>query len=370
MHEKAATAMKMLAATAALGWSLAYAQPAQPTQPTQPLQAKEGDVEVRDFRFQNGQTLPAVKLHYATLGTPTRGADGKVNNAVLLLHGTTGTGRAFLTPLMQKELFAPGQPLDASRYYIIMPDGLGRGGSSKPSDGQRTGFPRYGYTDVVEGHYRLLTEGLKVDHLRLVLGTSMGGMQTWIWGERHPDMMDALMPVASQPVAMSGRNWLWRRTLIEAIRNDPDWNGGNYTRQPTRWTTAVPVFALMTQSAATLQKAAPTRDQVNQYFDKAVADSRSFDANDYLYWFESSWDYNPEPDLGKIRAPLYAVNFADDMINAVDLGVMQRTVPRVPRGRFVEMPESEHTFGHQTLQHPEVWKPYLVELLQGLPAAK
>ncbi|PLP99830.1 alpha/beta fold hydrolase [Cupriavidus pauculus] len=365
MHEKAAVAVKMLAATMALGWSLAHAQPAQPTQ-----QVKEGDVEVRDFRFQNGQTLPAVKLHYATLGTPTHGADGKVNNAVLLLHGTTGTGRAFLTPLMQKELFAPGQPLDASRYYIIMPDGLGRGGSSKPSDGQRAGFPRYGYTDVVEGHYRLLTEGLKVDHLRLVLGTSMGGMQTWIWGERHPDMMDALMPIASQPVAMSGRNWLWRRTLIEAIRNDPDWNGGNYTRQPTRWANAVPVFALMTQSAATLQKAAPTRDQVNQYFDKAVADSRALDANDYLYWFESSWDYNPEPDLGKIRAPLYAVNFADDMINAVDLGVMQRTVPKVPHARFVEMPESEHTFGHQTLQHPEVWKPYLVELLQGLPAAK
>lgn len=333
--------------------------------PTPALQVKEGDVVVNDFRFQDGQTLPNVKLHYYTVGTPTRGADGKVNNAVLLLHGTTGTGRAFLAPLMQKELFAPGQPLDASRYYIVMPDGIGRGGSSKPSDGMRTRFPRYGYQDVVEGHYRLLTEGLKVDHLRLVLGTSMGGMQTWIWGERHPDMIDALMPIASQPVAMSGRNWLWRRMLIDAIRTDPDWNSGNYTRQPARWANSVPLFALMTQSAATLQTAAPTRDQVNQYVDKTIADGGKLDANDYLYWFESSWDYNPEPELGKIRAPLYAVNFADDMINAVDLGVMQRTVPKVANGRYVEMPESERTYGHQTLAHPEVWKGYLSELLQA-----
>ncbi|MBV8158749.1 MAG: alpha/beta fold hydrolase [Dyella sp.] len=365
MKNKMAITVRGFAMAAALTCGMAYAQTQAPS-----MQPKEGDFEAHDFHFQNGQTLPTVKLHYATLGTPTRGADGKVNNAVLLLHGTTGTGSAYLTPLMQKELFAAGQPLDASRYYIIMPDGIGRGGSSKPSDGMRATFPRYGYNDVVEGHYRLLTEGLKVDHLRLVLGTSMGGMQTWVWGERHPDMMDALMPIASQPVAMSGRNWLWRRMLIEAIRNDPDWNGGNYTHQPKHWTHTVPLFSLITQSAATLQKAAPTRDQVNQYMDRTVSESRRVDANDYLYWFESSWDYNPEPELGKIRAPLYAVNFADDMINAVDLGVMQRTVPKVPKAKFVEMPESEHTYGHQTLQHPEVWKSYLVELLQNLPPQK
>jgi len=365
MKNKVAVAVRGFAVAAALACGLAYAQTQAPS-----MQPKEGDFEAHDFHFQNGQTLPTVKLHYATLGTPTRGADGKVNNAVLLLHGTTGTGSAYLTPLMQKELFAAGQPLDAARYYIIMPDGIGRGGSSKPSDGMRATFPRYGYNDVVEGHYRLLTEGLKVDRLRLVLGTSMGGMQTWVWGERHPDMMDALMPIASQPVTMSGRNWLWRRMLIEAIRNDPDWNGGNYSRQPKHWTHTVPVFSLMTQSAATLQKTAPTRDQVNQYMDRTVSESRRVDANDYLYWFESSWDYNPEPDLGKIRVPLYAVNFADDMINAVDLGIMQRTVPKVPKGKFVEMPESEHTYGHQTLQHPEVWKGYLVELLQSLPPQK
>ncbi len=357
--------LKRLAVATLFACGIVHAQSTVPV-----MQPTEGDFEARDFHFQSGQTLPTVKLHYATLGTPTRGADGKINNAVLLLHGTTGTGRAYLTPLMQKELFAAGQPLDASRYYIIMPDGIGRGGSSKPSDALRANFPRYGYNDVVEGHYRLLTEGLKVDHLRLILGTSMGGMQTLVWGERHPDMMDALMPIASQPVAMSGRNWLWRRMLIDAIRNDPEWNGGNYTRQPTHWTRTTPVFALMTQSAATLQKAAPTRDQVNQYVDKTVADSRGVDANDYLYWFESSWDYNPEPDLGMIRAPLYAVNFADDMINAVDLGVMQRTVPKVRQGKYVEMPESVNTYGHQTLQHPEVWKPYLVELLKSLPAQK
>jgi homoserine O-acetyltransferase len=209
--------LKRLAVATLFACGIVHAQSTVPV-----MQPTEGDFEARDFHFQSGQTLPTVKLHYATLGTPTRGADGKVNNAVLLLHGTTGTGRAYLTPLMQKELFAAGQPLDASRYYIIMPDGIGRGGSSKPSDALRANFPRYGYNDVVEGHYRLLTEGLKVDHLRLVLGTSMGGMQTWVWGERHPDMMDALMPIASQPVAMSGRNWLWRRMLIDAIRNDPE----------------------------------------------------------------------------------------------------------------------------------------------------
>lgn len=359
---KARHGLMALALATAMGWSHAQAQTAPALQP------QEGDVVVRDFHFQDGQVLPSVKLHYATLGTPRRGADGKVSNAVLLLHGTTGTGRAFLAPAMQQELFAPGQPLDASRYFIIMPDGIGRGGSSKPSDGLRAAFPRYGYNDVVEGHYRLLTEGLHVDHLRLVLGTSMGGMQTWIWGEKHPDIMDALMPIASQPVAMAGRNWLWRRTLIEAIRSDPDWKNGNYSMQPVRWTDTVPLFALMTQSAVTLQASAPGREPVNQYFDKAVADARkSYDANDYLYWFESSWDYNPEQDLGKIRAPLYAVNFADDLINAVDLGVMQRTVPRVPNGRFVEVPQSSRTYGHQTLAHPEVWKGYLAQLLQELP---
>ena len=331
---------------------------------------KEGDFLARDFEFQSGEVLPEVRLHYTTLGTPRRDASGHVTNAVLLLHGTTGTGKSFLAPSLGGELFGPGQPLDASRFYVILPDGLGRGGSSKPSDGLRARFPRYGYGDVVAAQHLLVTKGLGVDHLRAVVGTSMGGMMTWIWGERWPDMMDALMPIASQPVQISGRNLLWRKLVAETIRHDPEWEGGAYAKPPQRWLLAVPLFTIMTDSPVRLQKQGPTRKEAEALYDRIVEEARQrFDANDYLYWYESSWDYDPEPDLGKIRAPLVAVNFADDEINASDLGIMERLVPKVRRGRFVLVPQSERTVGHQTLTLAAVWKPWLEELLGAVAAS-
>lgn len=344
-----------------------FALPVQ-SAPTDYSNQKEGDFIVRNFRFQNGEVLPELRLHYTTLGTPQRDKDGHVTNGVLMLHGTTGTGKNFLAPNFANELFGAGQVLDVSRYYIILPDGIGRGGSSKPSEGLRARFPRYGYNDVVAAHQLLITQGLGVDHLRLVLGTSMGGMQTWMWGERYPDMMDALMSIASQPTQISGRNLLWRRLITEAIRNDPDWKGGDYKAPPTRWVTAVPVFTIMVDSAVRLQSQAPTRQDGNALYDKLVAAAlKNLDANDYLYWFESSWDYNPEPDLGKIKAKLVAVNFADDLINASELGVMEKLITKVSNGRFVLVPASSRTIGHQTLTQAVVWKPYLEELLRSLP---
>jgi len=309
--------------------------------------------------------LPEVKLHYVTLGHIQRNTAGHVTNAVLLLHGTTGTGQQFLSPASRKELFAAGAPLDANKYFVIIPDGLGRGGSSKPSDGLRTRFPQYGYNDVVNGQYRLVKEGLKVDHLKLVLGTSMGGMQTWLWGEQHPDMMDALMPIASQPIAMAGRNWFWRQMVVSAIEHDPDWQHGDYTASPQQWVRVMPVFTIMTQNPRQIQLTAPDRDAATRLYDATIAQYSKYDANDVLYWFKSSWDYDPAPELGRIKAKLLAVNFQDDLINATDLGALQRLVPQVAEGQFVEIPEGPSSFGHQTLAHPEVWKKYVVQLLAG-----
>lgn len=329
------------------------------------LHPATGDFVAHDFHFTDGTTLPEVRIHYTTLGTLKRDAHGHATNAVLLLHGTTGTGAAYLAPAMKRELFAPGAPLDASRYFIVMPDGLGRGGSSKPSDGLRARFPHYGYNDVIEAHHRMLVEGLKIDHLRLVLGTSMGGMQTWMWGERYPEMADALMPIASQPIPMAGRNWLWRQMIIGAIRNDPGWQGGDYTANPTQWTRVMPVFTIMTENPARMQTTAPDRESATHMYDSLVERFSKNDANDVLYWFESSSDYDPSKQLARIRAPLFAVNFMDDLINAADLGVMQHLVSQVPHGRFVEVPEGPHSYGHQTLAHPEVWKPYLIQLMNS-----
>ena len=337
--------------------------------PMEPASAQAADFTEHDFHFSDGATLPDIRIHYVTLGTPQRDAHGEIDNAVLLMHGTTGTGKAFLAPAMQRELFAPGQPLDTSRYFVVIPDGLGRGGSSKPSDGLHARFPHYGYGDVVEANHRLLVEGLHIHHLRLVLGTSMGGMQTWMWGERYPEMADALMPIASQPIAMAGRNWLWRQMIVGAIRNDPGWQGGDYAVPPTQWTRVMPIFTIITNNPARMQSDAPNRDAATHLYDTLVDDAGKNDANDVLYWFESSWDYNPAPELSKIRARLFAVNFADDLINAADLGVMQQAMKAVPNGAFVEIPETVQSYGHQTLAHPEVWKPYLVQLLSDTAKA-
>ena len=332
---------------------------APPSYPNQ----KEADFIVKNFKFQSGETLPELKLHYAIVGTPHKNAQGEIDNAVLLLHGTTGTGKNFLSPAIGGQLFGPGQPLDASKYYLIMPDGIGRGGSSKPSDGMHAKFPHYGYLDVVEAQYRLVTEGLGIKRLKLVLGTSMGGMQAWLWGEKYPDAMDALMPIASQPIEVSGRNMLWRRLVIEAIRTDPDWNNGDYQKQPTHFEHYLPVFNFMIDSPVRLQEQAPTRAKANELYDSYVANFAKVDANDFLYWFESSYDYNPAPQLDKIKAKLLAVNFADDELNPPELGVMEREVPKVKNGRFVLVPAGEKTRGHQSLTQAVFWKKYVNEVL-------
>ena len=340
---------------------VALAQNAPPPLPNQ----QEGDYVVGNFRFQGGETLPELKLHYTTAGTPVRDSGGRITNAVLLLHGTTGTGKNFLAPNLAGPLFGPGGPLDATKFFLIMPDGIGRGGSSKPSDGLRTKFPRYGYVDVVEAQHAVVQEALGVEHLRLVLGTSMGGMQAWIWGERYPDMMDALMPIASQPVEISGRNMMWRRLIIEAIRTDPEWNNGNYEKQPSRFVAVLPVFNFMVESPVRLQEMAPTREKANQLYDQWVQNYRkSVDANDFLYWFDSSYDYNPSPDLGKITARVLAVNFADDELNPPELGVMEREIGRIKGARVVTLPASNRTHGHQTLAQAALWKDYVTELLR------
>ncbi|MGI4982991.1 MAG: alpha/beta fold hydrolase [Janthinobacterium lividum] len=351
---------------AALGFCMAAAVGAAHADDVAPVDVPErnADFVAHDFPFSDGTTLPEVRIHYVTIGTPQRDGQGRITNAVLMMHGTTATSKEFLTPLMHRELYAPGQPLDARRYFIVIPDGLGRGGSSKPSDGMGIHFPDYGYNDVIQANHQLLVEGLHITHLRLVLGVSMGGMQTWMWGERYPDMADALMPVVSQPVAIAGRNWLWRQMVIGAIRNDPDWRGGDYATKPTQWLRVMPIFAVLTVNPARMLAQAPTRKATTDLYDSLVREGARNDANDVLYWFESSRDYNPTAGLNKIRAKVLAVNFDDDLLNATDLGTMQRLMPLVPHGRYVEIPESaEHSYGHQTQTHPEAWKQYVTQLL-------
>jgi homoserine O-acetyltransferase len=325
----------------------------------------EGDFTLKDFRFSNGATLPELRIHYRTLGKPKKDAGGIVRNAVLIGHGTGGTGAQFIRAEFAGELFGAGQLLDATKYFIVLPDGIGHGKSSKPSDGLHAQFPQYGYTDMVEANYRLLTEGLGVNHLRLAMGTSMGGMHTWVLGERHPDFMDALMPLASLPTQISGRNRVWRKTLIDAIRNDPAWMGGNYTSQPPSLRTAASLIYFMGSNPILRQEAMPTlakSDEVlNAAMDTAV---REQDANDVMYQVSASWDYDPGPGLERIRAPLYAINSADDLINPPELGILEREIKRVKRGKAVVVPLSKDTRGHGTHTMAAVWKQYLATLLE------
>ena len=345
-----------------LSAALAFVRPAAAQYPT-PAPA---DFVLKDFTFRSGEKLADLRIHYRTLGTPARDAQGVVRNAVLILHGTGGSGRQFLRPEFAGVLFVPGGLLDASRYFIILPDGIGHGQSSKPSDGLRSQFPRYGYRDMVEALHRLLTEGLHVNHLRLLMGTSMGGMQTWLWGERYPDFMDALMPLASLPAQISGRNRVWRRIVIDAIRNDPDWRGGNYTAEPPSLRTAAAMLFLMGSNPMLRQQQMPTLACSDSTLDAAVALSlKTEDANDLLYQVDASRDYNPGPDLEKIRAPLVAVNSADDLINPPELGILEREIKRVPRGRAITLPMSPETQGHGTHTIAAIWKQYLADLLSA-----
>jgi homoserine O-acetyltransferase len=325
----------------------------------------EGDFLIRDFKFASGESLPELRIHYRSFGSPQHDAHGTVRNAVLILHGTGGSGASLVRQEFAGELFAPGQPLDATRYFIVLPDGIGHGKSSKPSDGLHAHFPRYGYYDMVEAQFRLLTQGLHVNHARLVMGTSMGGMHTWLWGQLHPDFMDALMPLASLPTQVSGRNRVWRRLIIDAIRNDPGWQGGEYATQPAALRTAIEMIWLVGSNPVLRQQEAPTRAQADAVIDAYVGEhAKSDDANDILYALDASRDYDPGPGLERIAAPLVAVNSADDLINPPELQILEREIKRVPHGRAFVIPFSERTHGHGSHTYAVLYRQYLEELLK------
>jgi homoserine O-acetyltransferase len=325
----------------------------------------EGNFVIPNFHFRSGEVLPELRIHYRTIGTARPDGSGVVRNAVLIGHGTGGAGTQFLSPQFGNVLFGPGQLLDAAKYYIILPDGIGHGGSSKPSDGLHARFPHYNYDDMVVAQYELLTKKLGVNHLRLVMGTSMGGMQTWAWGETYPDFMDALMPLASLPVEIAGRNRVWRRMAMDAIRGDPEWLGGEYKTQPMRALVAAEDFLLLVGSAPLFwQKQAPTRDKADKFYaDRLKTALRRLDANDLLYQLDSSREYNPAPKLETIKAPLLAINSADDFINPPELGLMEREIKRVRRGRYILLPITDKTRGHGTHTLPAIWQRYLKKLL-------
>jgi len=325
---------------------------------------QSSDYVLHGFRFQSGEVLPELRMHYRTLGAAQRDEKGLVTNAVLILHGTTGNGSNFLRPEFAGELFGKGQILDTARYYIILPDSVGHGQSSKPGDGRHARFPRYGYRDMVEAQYKLLTEGLRVNHLRLLMGTSMGGMHTWLWGEIHPDFMDALMPLASLPTQISGRNRIWRRMIIDAIRTDPEWKNGDYEAQPHGLRLAAETLFFMSSNPVQRQKDAPTLAQADNLLDAYVTNAlKTLDANNVLYALEASGDYDPGPGLEKIQAPLLAINFADDLINPPELGILETEIKRVKRGRAIVMPASDRTRGHGTHTLAAVWKQHLADFL-------
>jgi homoserine O-acetyltransferase len=327
---------------------------------------QEGDYTISNFHFRSGETLPTLTLHYTTLGKPQKDAKGNTINAILIMHGTTGNGHQFLSDLFGGNLFGPGQLLDAAKYYIILPDGIGHGKSSKPSDGLHMRFPKYTYDDMVEADYRLITEYLNVNHLRLVMGTSMGGMQTWVWGYTYPAFMDALMPLASLPVEIAGRNRMIRKMAINLIEMDPAWKEGEYKEEPkVGLTGAISSMIFMVSSPLQWQEKAPTREKADSMLQ--ALESRYFkslDANDMIYQFDASRDYNPAPHLDKIIAPLFAVNSADDQVNPPEQYILDREIKKVKRGRYILLPITEKTSGHGTHSNPLVWGTYLKELLE------
>jgi homoserine O-acetyltransferase len=349
--------MKLSYATAALAFALTSFSTAAADYPT----PKQGDWVARDFKFHTGDVMPELRVHYTTVGEPT-------GQPVLFLHGTTGSGLGSLTPAFAGELFGLGQPLDATKYFIILPDAIGHGNTSKPSDGLRAKFPNYNYNDMVDAQYRLVKEGLGIRHLRLVIGNSMGGMHTWLWGEKYPDYMDALVPMAAQPTAMASRNWMMRRLIIDTIRNDPAWMNGNYTTQPTALKAANVFYGIAT-SGGTLafQAAAPTREKADKLLDARLATPFTADTNDSLYQWESSGDYDAAPGLEKIQAVLLAINAADDERNPPETGLLDNALKRVKNGRLHLIPASEDTRGHGTTGMAKFYKQPLQELLRTAP---
>jgi homoserine O-acetyltransferase len=343
--------------------------PAPPTPPwaMAGVMPTSGDFVRKDFAFASGEKLPELRIHYMTLGTARRDAAGHVTNAVLIMHGTTGSGQSFARKSFADELFGPGQALDVARYYVILPDDIGHGASSKPSDGLHARFPHYGYADMVEAEHALVVEGLGVDHLALVMGTSMGCMHSWMWAEKWPSAMDAVMALACLPAPIAGRNREWRKMVIDGIEQDPDWNGGEYTREPrAALMNAGHLLALAGSAPMADQKRLPTRDAADREVEENESHFAStHDANDVLYAVASSRDYDPSADLEKITAPLLLVNSADDFINPPELGIAERMIPRVKRGRFLLIPASESTHGHGTHTWATFWKKDLEELLAG-----
>jgi homoserine O-acetyltransferase len=322
---------------------------------------KEGEWIAKDFKFHTGETMPELKLHYTTLGEPS-------GQPVLVLHGSGGSAASMLTPTFAGELFGPGQPLDASKYYIIIPDGIGHGKSSKPSDGMKTAFPKYDYEDMVDAQYRLVKEGLGIKHLRLVIGNSMGGMHTWIWSVRYPSFMDIVVPMASQPTEMAARNWMLRRVMLETIRNDPDYNGGNYTSQPRMMKYAIATYRFAS-AGGTLgyQTLAPTVAKADKMVDEQLAMTIPSDANDFIYQWDASHDYNPSAGLAKIEATLLAINAADDERNPPETGLTAAAIKRIKNGRLYLIPASTETRGHLTTGNAAFYKDQLKELLQSAP---
>ena len=343
---------------------LLLAVPALAQQPT-PV---EKDFTIRDFRFQSGQTLPEVRVHYRTIGTPQKDGTGKIRNAVLLLHGSSGDATQLMTASFAGTLFGPGQPLDATKYFLILPDILGNGKSTKPSDGLHAKFPKYGYKDMVELEHRLVTEELGIDHLQLVMGVSMGGMHTWMWGVQYPTMMSGLVPIAAQPVPVEGRNLLWRRILSSAIRNDPEWKGGDYTQQPRGFLSIMPMFDMLIQSPARMGETLTNYEKADAYLQQFVEKTRtSDDANNILYRFEASYDYNPTPNLESITAPVLAIVFMDDELNPPELGVMDKVMARVKDGRIQMVPAGAGSQGHKSQVQAGLWRDKLSDFLQILP---
>jgi homoserine O-acetyltransferase/O-succinyltransferase len=326
---------------------------------------REDDFFIKDYRFASGEVLPELRLHYRTMGMPRHDASGRIVNGVLLLQGNTGTGANWLRPSLADELYGPGQPLDATHYFFIMQDAIGRGGSSKPSDGLRGNFPHCRYRDMIESGYHLITEHLGVGHLQLVIGSSMGGMHAWMWAEMYPDLMDGIIALSCQPVEISGRNWLGRRAAAEAIRNDPDWNGGFYDKQPRRYIYSA-AGNFNTESPTRIQEMAPTLAAADTLYERRLNEVAKGDANDALWAIEAIRDYNPEPDLDKIKARVLLVNDAEDHANPPELGTVERAMKRVKRGRYVLIPAAPDTHGHFSHFYAKLWKPYLIEFMASL----
>lgn len=352
--------LKQFLALLAFAWSAAAA-----AQADHAAQLREGDAVLRDFRFGSGERMAELRIHYATLGTPRRDSRGAVANAVMVLHGTGGSGRQFLQPQFAGELFGPGQPLDIRRYYVILPDGIGHGKSSKPSDGARMRFPKYDYGDMVEAQRRMLVEALGVSRLRLVMGTSMGCMHIFVWAEAHPDFARAAMPMACLPTEIAGHNRMWRKLAVEGIRSDPAWAGGNYSAQPVQGLrTAVSVLQIAGFAPLHLQKAYPTRESADSYIlDRVAKDLPTRDANDLLYQLEASRTYNPWPRLERIRAPMTWVNSADDFINPAEYGIAEDAARRLKTGRYILIRATSDTRGHGTHTWAKFWRQELIDLL-------